>query len=761
MFNSIRNRLIFILIGFTLLPFIILRIVAYPKVQSDVQNIQIRNLDGIAHKQAELVSTWMDERLTDAQVLASNPLIYNSIGSSLNDMERDRIREHLRKVNEYGYKGVMICNDKGIVTISTKEAVEGNNVSGRDYFEQALTGKIYLTDVFPSEFPLVNEYRREEVGLPTMFVTSPIRDEFGSIVGVVALRIDVFKLNDIMSSVRLGKTGETYLVNENGYMITESRFIEHLKEAGMVDKRCSLELKLVVPGTDELTKGVQQCIAGTNAYDAKGYPDYSGISVLGVWRWMPEYNWGIITEIDRDEGYGVAYNLRYIVNAVLLIVAFPLVVVAYLVGRYISNPIILLDKITRKMASGDLSQRVNIKRGDEIGDLANSFNAMAAELDEKTKEVFKSEKRYRELFSSLHEGIYQSEPAVDGVFTYINQAGAEMLGYSSPDEVIGTKVKDIYVDPEDRRKLCEKLEKEGVWREFVSLCKRKNGETFYAERTSSMPRDKEGKPIAIYGVLRDISKRKKTEMEMIESEKRYRVLFSSLHEGIYQSEPAVDGVFTYINQAGAEMLGYDSPEDVIGMKVKDIYVNPEERHQLCEKLEKEGVWREFVSLCKRKNGETFYAERTSSMPRDEEGKPIAIYGVLRDISKRKKTEMEMMESEKRHRLLFNSLKEGIFQCEPGKDGVFTWANQAAADLLGYNTPEELIGTRFSDICVNQDDRKELLEKLEKEGIWRDFTSYCKRKDGERFISEATCNLIRDENGKPLRIEGVFRDITER
>ena len=276
-----------------------------------------------------------------------------------------------------------------------------------------------------------------------------------------------------------------------------------------------------------------------------------------------------------------------------------------------------------------------------------------------------------------------------------------------------------------------------------------------------MLRDGKGNPVAIYGVLRDISERKKAEMEIVESEKKYRLLFNSLKEGVYQCEPEVDGVFTWINQAGAEILGYKSPEEVIGTKVKDIYVNPDDRKKVVEKLSKDSVWKGFVSFCKRKNGERFYTERTSSLVTDDKGKPIRIEGIFRDITERKKLEEELQESERHHRQLLNSLKEGIYQCEPAEDGVFTWINQAGAEMLGYSSPEEVVGTRVKDVYVNPDDRKELVEKLEKEGVWRDFTSYCKRKNGERFISERTCNLVRDENGKSVRIEGVFRDITER
>ena len=762
MFISIKNRLIFLLIVFTLLPFILLRIMAYPRMQSDLQDVLIRNLDGIGHKQSELVTTWIHERTKDARVVANNPLMAKCAKITRDDKEYVDIVQYLEVVkSEYNYKDVLVSNDKGLVTIASAEESIGRDISKMDYFKQAVQGNTFVSSVTPSEIPLMNEFGEKELGVPTMFVSTPMKDRDGVVIGVVALRIDVSTLNELMLSLKLGNTGETYLVNKDGYMITESRFTAHLKEMGLVKRRCALELKLINRETGELTNGVRECVAGNNGFNAKGYKDYSGITVLGVWRWLPEFNWGVIAEIDRDEGYGAAYNLKYIVSSILLVLAFPIVLVAYFIGRKASIPIIKLKEVTEKMASGDLTQRVDIKREDEIGVLANSFNAMAKSLDEKTKEIAASEKRYRELFNSVKEGIYQSEPGVEGVFTFINKAGAELLGYSSPEEVIGTKVKNIYVDSEDRRKLCEKLDKDGVWREFVSLCKRKNGENFYAERTSNLLRDGKGNPVAIYGVIRDISERKKAEMEIVESEKKYRMLFNSLKEGVYQCEPEVDGVFTWINQAGAKILGYKSPEEVIGTKVKDIYVNPDDRKKVVEKLLKEGGWKDFVSFCKRKNGERFYMERTSSLGTDDKGKPIRIEGIFRDITERKKLEEELQESERHHRQLLNSLKEGIYQCEPAEDGVFTWINQAGAEILGYSSPEEVVGTRVKDVYVNPDDRKELVEKLEKEGVWRDFTSYCKRKNGERFISERTCNLVRDENGKSIRIEGVFRDITER
>jgi len=186
----------------------------------------------------------------------------------------------------------------------------------------------------------------------------------------------------------------------------------------------------------------------------------------------------------------------------------------YIVGKKISAPIVELTEATEKMSAGDLTQRVNIDRGDELGVLATSFNAMAGALDKKTKEVEESERTYRELFNALQAGIYQCEPGVEGKFAWVNQSCAEMFGYESPEEMEGTKVKDIYVDQADRKKLVDKLEKDGVWKDFTSYCVNKKGGKFYTERTSNMVKDEKGKPVRIEGVIRDISDRKKKEDDL-------------------------------------------------------------------------------------------------------------------------------------------------------------------------------------------------------------------------------------------------------
>ncbi len=117
---SIQNKIIFLLIVFTLLPFFILKMIAFPKVEADVEKTQILHLNSIGSKQSMLVSNWMGERMKDVLVLSDNPYMINSVNITRKDKEYSETVRYLELiVVEYGYMGAFVCNDKGVVTVAT------------------------------------------------------------------------------------------------------------------------------------------------------------------------------------------------------------------------------------------------------------------------------------------------------------------------------------------------------------------------------------------------------------------------------------------------------------------------------------------------------------------------------------------------------------------------------------------------------------------------------------------------------------------
>ncbi len=391
MFKPTKNKLSIIFLILTFLPLVVMRLVVYPITLQTIKEEIIKNLEVAAHKQAELITKWMEKCTTDAQFIANNPFVIMAIKSTTEGIEQKELLKHVDTIKyfdylweEYGHKEVFIADRNGIIRMGSRKDLVGANISARDYFCSAIAGTFFTSNIIPSEVPIDNEAGVPEVGVPTMLVSAPIKDSSDAIVGVATIRIDVSEINAMMQNIHLGKTGETYMVDVNGYMLTESRFTEDLKAQQRIKKRAALELKVADPAADVLTRGVNECIKGLEGYDDNGYLDYRGVSVLGFWHWMPDYKWGVIAEIDVSEGYGVLYKLRDYIMFVFGIVAIGVIIIAFFLGKRISAPIHYITEIAKKIASGNYNARAIYNSKDEIGELASAVNKMAEDLESRS-----------------------------------------------------------------------------------------------------------------------------------------------------------------------------------------------------------------------------------------------------------------------------------------------------------------------------------------------------------------------------------------
>jgi len=109
------------------------------------------------------------------------------------------------------------------------------------------------------------------------------------------------------------------------------------------------------------------------------------VNVIGFWRWMPDYGWGVIAEIDVDEGYGKLYELRDYILFTFGLVAVGVIIVAFFLGKKISAPISYITETAREIAGGSYHVRAHYKAGDEIGELAGAINKMAETLESRLK----------------------------------------------------------------------------------------------------------------------------------------------------------------------------------------------------------------------------------------------------------------------------------------------------------------------------------------------------------------------------------------
>jgi HAMP domain-containing protein len=444
--KSIKKKMILVFLILALIPLLVMRLVVYPKAQDALQMSLVQNLQSVGHKQAELIKGWTEERKGDVRVIAENPFTLLASRISMNDKRFWRLLRYTHYIRyEYGYKEVLISDTEGVIHVSTQKGRIGADVSGQEYFKKAMNGETFASQIFPSKELVESKYGRMEIGVPTMVVATPITDR-NKIMGVACLRVDVEKISELMRSIKLGESGETYLVNKQGYMITDSRFSSDLRNEGLIEIDTTLEIKLINPETGKLTKSVVECLKGHTGSDGEGYLDYRGVKVIGFWQWIPELDWGVIAEIDYDEGYMEVNRLRKNVNTIMIIVSFGVVVLAVFMGQRMVAPILYLTDATRKMNTGDLTQEVNIHTKDEIGELAVSFNMMTRTIKKRNEELQASNLFMESMFDAIRDPMTVLDK--DGTIMQVNKVAMDTYG----ENIVGEKCYCVY---KGRESICD------------------------------------------------------------------------------------------------------------------------------------------------------------------------------------------------------------------------------------------------------------------------------------------------------------------
>ncbi len=367
MVRIFKERIVFVIatfLFFGLFPLILFKMLAFPKASSELKQGVQRNLEGIVNKQKDILMLLCDERRSHARAVSDaiqSALFIQSNDDFVSLINGKDGHEYLRLKTQlectkadYGYKGIFVCDGAGAVQIATEDekSLIGMNIMKempfRNIQETLYDGKTYISDVV--NFSLDGDALEENgKGLPSMFMSYPVKGQNREVIGAVVLWMDTSVLNKAMKSVALGKTGESYLVNKDGGMLTESKFSDHVKNTSGAYRPY---FKVVDPDTQMITKGVERCITEKiSGYDLEGYRDYDGLKVVGAWTWLKDLHMGLIVEIDADEASGVVDNINSLIIPLMVVMIIPAFILAVLIYRKLSTGYVLKDMSLPKKAT--------------------------------------------------------------------------------------------------------------------------------------------------------------------------------------------------------------------------------------------------------------------------------------------------------------------------------------------------------------------------------------------------------------------------
>ncbi len=303
-------------------------------------------------------------RKTVAQLLAADAdpaLKPDHVATAPSERELKELQARLEKelgpaMSAHDFVGFVVADKQLRVVAADSPEMLGKVVPQyEDFLTRTLTGKPTVCPPYPSAGVVKDKMGRMRTGSPTMFVSAPIRDDNFQVVAVLAMRIRPEKeFTDILQLGRIGETGETYAVNKDGLMVSNSRFDESLIRLGLLpdDENAASILTIQVrdPGgnTTEgfrpavrrrelpLTKVVAAAVGGNTGVDMEGYRDYRGSPSFGAYTWLPAYQLGIITEVDIWEAYRPLTILKrsfYVLYALLGISAVAIFIFTLVVAR--------------------------------------------------------------------------------------------------------------------------------------------------------------------------------------------------------------------------------------------------------------------------------------------------------------------------------------------------------------------------------------------------------------------------------------------
>ena len=347
---------------------------------------------------------------------------------------------------------------------------------------------------------------------PSMSCTVPVcraplepLSEENKMIGAVTYWTDLTTLSASIANITVEETGYAFMVNEKGLAIAhpDSRMLEIDLTAG--ETEFNTTVKKMVEGRS----GVEMIThEGKTFYIAYAPVDITGgsIALMVPFEEVIQPAMAVASGMDRK------INTLYLyLGASTILIMLGVALVGYVFARRLTKPITELAEGTKAISRGDFDFRAEIKTGDEIEQLANSFNEMVAGLKEKTDELRGSEERFRALVESTSDWVWEVD--INGVYTYASPKIKDLLGYK-PEELIGKTTFD-FMPPDEAKRIAAEFKAIAEVRRPFQRLENTNLHTdgrLVVLETSGVPIfDANGKFRGYRGIDRNITERKRAE----------------------------------------------------------------------------------------------------------------------------------------------------------------------------------------------------------------------------------------------------------
>ena len=370
--QSLTLRLVGSLLAVSLLIIGSLGYLTYHGAHDALSSSTERRLQVTAALAQDALIQWVADQVDAVRLLAAQSRLHDDLSAlEVDSQERaamTRMRDTLDSAQEIeaAWRTLLLLDRTGRVRAATDPSQEGAYHVLERYFiagQQAT----YIQPVYPATAS----------GIPTMTVSVPIFDDEGVGLGVLAVHLDLQRMDRLLADQMVSADGcEAYIVDRYGVPVSGQRF-------GEGDRASAVH-----------SEGIDAALAGGEGHAF--YTDHRGRPVLGAFRWLPSLGLAVLVEIPRERAFATARQLGWTILIVGLLFAGLLVFVGVLLARRITRPLAGLTRAATEVAGGDLDAEVPVRGQDEIGVLGLAFNRMTGQLRQLYDQLTRENQERRE-----------------------------------------------------------------------------------------------------------------------------------------------------------------------------------------------------------------------------------------------------------------------------------------------------------------------------------------------------------------------------
>jgi signal transduction histidine kinase len=383
--KKISHRFFLAIMLIVVIPIGIMGYESYILAKRTLTTFAFRHMATIAENKANHLDSWLEERLEDVGVLARLPVIrevcrrYCESIYNAAEIPANLLKDTLELIEgtSPSYENIYILLPDGRVLSSTHpDLVRAQGLHDREVIER----------LHSSDEPVLGPvYQYPEKDGWHVQLAAKINGPDNRTLAFVVAVLDLSKTIDpiMVERIGLGETGETYLVNKDRRIISELRFLDWTET---VDRSFDTHgiIKVVEEGE------------GTGVYK-----NYMGREVLGSYFWLDRYEWGILAEMETEEIMWPLTWIETIAVCTSVLVGLICLLMAFVVSRRVSMPIVQVADAAERMAEGDLEQQIPFSSKDEVGRLAASFNVMARRLAQSVTSLRQKEESLQKAYNEL------------------------------------------------------------------------------------------------------------------------------------------------------------------------------------------------------------------------------------------------------------------------------------------------------------------------------------------------------------------------